>query len=229
MTLQTYQDILHSLYQGDTSTPESTSTDWAVRLNLLKAAINAWDNEKGILWNELWTQLSAAADGGKTVIAATVDYDCPSDFRFLGAYVRTTDSSGDHTYWTVVKPEKSELFKNEDAELCFITGNKKTGFDLHFGKQPTAGHTINYPYYKEPFEPSAANNVIEMSDPHFAIYFALAKLHELDGEGDRAMLAMSQAEARLQSMRARNMMPPHYQDGYVPDRDFEIGVPGFGV
>ena len=104
MTLQEFQDRTHVLYQGDDSTPESTSTDWAVRLNLLKAAISAWDNEKGILWNELWTQLSDAADGDKTVVASTVDYDCPSDFRFLGAYVRTTDSNGDHTYWTVVKP-----------------------------------------------------------------------------------------------------------------------------
>jgi hypothetical protein len=228
MTLSEYQTILHTLYQGDDSTPESTSTDWAVRLNLLKTAIAAWDNEKGVLWNELWTQLADAADGDKTVAASDVDYGCPSDFRFAGTYVRTTDSSGNHTYWTVVKPEKSELFKNEDATICWFTGNKKTGFGLHFGKQPTAGHTINYPYYKEPFEPSSAAHIIEMSAPYFAVYFALAKLHELDGEGDRALLALSQAEAQMQSMRTRNMMAPHYQDNYVPDRDFEIGVPGFG-
>ena len=229
MTLEEFQAITHTLYQGDTDTPASTEDDWSVRLNLLKVAISVWDNEEGVLWAELWCQLSDAADGDKTVVAATVDYDCPSDFRFPGGYVRTTDSNGNHTYWPVVKAPKSELFKNEDVTLCWFTGNKNTGFDLHFGKQPTAGHTINYPYYKEPFEPSAAAHVIEMSDPYFAIYHSLAKLHELDGEGDRATLAMAQAEMRMRNMRVRNVMPSWYAESYVPDRDFETGTPGFGV
>ena len=229
MTVQEFQDLLHTLYQGDTSTPSLSDTDWGVRLNLLKMAIHRWDNEKGILWNELWKQLSDASDGDKTVAANTLSYDCPSDFRFPGTYVRTTDSDGNHTFWPVVKPEKAELFKNEDATLCYFTGNKKDGYNLHFGEQPTAGHTINYPYYKEPFEPSSTSDVIEMSDPWFAIYLALSKLHELDGEGDRAALALGQAQAAMHNMRTRNVMPAWYQDNYVPDRNWETGTGGFGV
>jgi hypothetical protein len=136
----------------------------------------------------------------------------------------------DSTYYTVVKPEKAELFRNEDESICFFTGNKKIGYNLNFITAPTtAGLTIEYPYYKEPYIPSAATNVFEMSDPWFAVYLSLSKLHELDGEGDRASLALAMAQSKLSAMRTRNSMAPHYQDNYVPDRDFEVGRGGFGV
>jgi len=228
MTLANYQDFLHSLYQGDDDTPTSSETDWDVRLNLLYAAIDAWDNEQGVLWRELWTNLTAASDGTKTTVASTVDYDMPTNFRFLGGFVRTTDSSDAHTYWDVLSPQKSELFKNEDVTAAYVTGNKSTGFDIHFLKTPIAGHTINYPYYKEPSKPSETTDVIEMADPWFAVYFALSKLHEYDGEGDRASSALAMAQGKLANMKVRNEMPPSYQDNYVPDRDTELGRGGFG-
>ncbi len=229
MTLNDWQNYLHAVYQGDTDTPTEGTEDWDFREILLRAAIQSWDNEKGILWGELWKQLSDASDGDKTVVAVTVEYDCPIDFRFPGNYVRTTDASGVHTFWPVVKPAKAELFKNESATICWFTGNKQDGFDLHFGEQPTAGHTINYPYYKEPDIPSVAADIIEMADPWFAIHHSLSTLRENDGEGDRAGLELAKAEAKIKNMRTRNVMPAWYQDNYVPDRDFETGTPGFGV
>jgi len=228
MTLENWQDYLHTLYQGDDSTPSEGSTDWDSRLILLKASIALWNSEKGILWNELFVQLSDASDGDKTVVAATVDYDCPTDFLFLATYVRTTSSAGEHTFWEVVKPAKAEIFKNESAQICWITGNKKVGYNLHFGKQPTAGHTINYGYYKEPYEPSAAADVIEMSNPWFGIHYALSILKELDGLGDSATLELGIANAMISSMKTKNIMPPWLQDNQVPDKDFEVGRGGFG-
>jgi hypothetical protein len=229
MTLQEFQDIVHFLYQGDTNTPTESTTDWDVREGLAKVAIHTWDNEKGILWNELWKMLSNASDGDKTIVVATTKYDCPTDFRFPGGYVRLVDSSGNSDYYQVVSPEKAELFRNEDEEICFFTGNKKDGFDLNFISAPTAGLTIEYPYYKESYIPSVAANSFEMSDPYFAVYFTLSKLHELDGEGDRATLALAQAQLRLSNMRTRNVMTPYLQDNLVPDRDFDSGKGGFGI
>lgn len=228
MTLTEYQTYLHSLYQGDGSTPSDGTDEWNHRENILAAAVGLWDDEP-VLWNELWTTLTDAADGDKTVVAATLDYDMPTDFRFLGSFVRTTDSSGNHTYWEVLKPETSELYKNTSAKGVYVTGNKSAGFDLHFMQQPNAGDTINYPYYKEPSSPTLAAGVIEMSDPWFAVYYALSKLHEHDGDGDRALMAFQVATAKLGKMKTRNMMLPSMQPNSAPDRDWGLGYGGFGT
>ena len=228
MTLQNFQDYLHSLYKANGSTPSSTSDEWTHRKYLLYAAINLWDTEKGMLWNELWTTLADAATGDKTVNSSDVDYDMPTDFRFLGSFVRTTSSAGKHTYWRIISPAEAELYKNTDATACYVTGNKKAGFDLHFLKQPTVGDTINYPYYKEPFQPSLTTDVLEMNDPYFAIYYALSVMHAADRDGDLANRALDMAQDRLAAMKVKNMMLPDAQTNKVSDRDFQLGVAGFG-
>lgn len=228
MTLQEYQDYLHSLYQGDGSTPGSTSDEWDHRTNILAAAIGTWDHESGVFWNELWSQLADAGDGDTTVVAATLTYDMPTDFRFLGSYVRTTTSGGNNTYYRVITPSDAELYTNTSVNACYVTGNASAGFDLTFLKQPTAGDTINYPYYKSPTVPSATTDVIEMSDPWFAVYFGLSKLHEHDRDGDRATEAMVMAQDKLRGMKVQNMMLPHEQTNKVKDRDFGAGFGGFG-
>lgn len=230
MTLSEYQTALHSLYQGDTSTPTSSDdNEWTVRTELLKAAINAWDNEFGIMWDELWTNLSDASDGDKTINASDLDYDMPTDFRFLGGYVRTYTDDGNETYWQVYSPERASMDENKDPKACYVTGNKKSGFDLHFLAQPTASDTLEYPYYKEPFEPSSGTDVIEMSDPYFAVYYALAKLHEQDGDGDRANLAIATANEHMNNMRVRNDMAPNNNPNRVEDVDFLLNKTGFGT
>lgn len=209
MTLDEFQTALHTSYEGNTSTPTSSDAEYTVRTELLKASINAWDNEPGILWNELWTNLADAADGDKTINASDLDYDMPTDFRFLGSWVRTYTTDGNETYWQVFTAERAAMDENRDPKACFVTGNKKAGFDLHFLAQPTASDTLEYPYYKEPFEPSSGSDVIEMSDPYFCVYHSLAKLHEQDGDGDRANLAIATANQHMQNMRIRNDMAPN--------------------
>lgn len=228
MTEAEFQTNCHYLYQGDTAAPSDGDDDYTVRRGLLEAAINRWESEKGVLWRELWVMLSDAADGDKTTVADQTSYDCPSDFRFIGGFVRLVDAAGNSDYYWVIKPESAELYRNEDEPVCFVTGNKSGGYDLQFITAPTAGLTIEYPYYKEPDIPDATTDVIEMADPWFCVYFVLSKLHELDGEGDRAMKAFAEADAILRSMKTKNVMPPFVQPSAVPDRDFEIGYDGFG-
>lgn len=228
MTLTEYQTYLHSMYKADGSTPSSSSDEWTHRKNVLYAAINLWDTEKGVLWNELWTTLSSASDGDKTVLTADVDSNMPADFRFLGSFVRTTGASGKHTYYSVITPAEAELYKNSDAAACYVTGNKKTGYDLHFLQQPTVGETINYPYYKEPSLPSAIGDVIEMNDPWFAIYYALSVLHANDRDGDLSNRALDMAQDRISAMKLKNMLLPDAQTNKVQDRDFQLGFAGFG-
>lgn len=227
MTLQEYQTALHALYRGDGNTPTDGSTKWDHRENLLAAAINLWESQN-ILWNELWGNLADAADGDKTAASSDLEYDMPTNFKFLGSYVRTTNAAGKHQYYTVIKPEDAELYKNKSVKSVFVTGNKSAGHVLNFVAQPTAGDTINYPYYKAATAPTVTTDVIEMSDPYFCVYFALAKLHEQGGAGDMASLAYSMADQKLSQMKTRNMMLPHDQKNAAHDRDYRRGVSGFG-
>lgn len=210
MTLNEYQIALHALYRGDGDTPTDGDTKWNQREYLCAAAINIWDNQN-VYWNELWAELADSATGDKTAGASDLEYTMPTDFRHLGAWVRTTSSAGKHTFYQVVQPEDAEQYKNTTIDACFVTGNKKAGYTLTFLKQPTVGETINYPYYKDPTNPTSSSDVIEMADPYFAVYFALGKLHEQDGAGDRAKAAYSIAEQKLKVMKTKNMLLPHYQ------------------
>lgn len=228
MTLAEFQTNLHRKYQGDNSTPAAGTEDYIVRTSLLEEAINVWSGEDGILWNELWTTLTDASDGDKTVVASTLDYDCPTDFTFAGSWVRTTNSDGGHTYFQVVSPHTAENYLGETVNMCYFTGNSSTGYDLHFVHQPTAGETINYPYYKTPSIPSSASDIIEMTDPWFCIYYALSTLQQNDGEGDKASLNLSLAQGRLSTMRVKSMMLPWNQPDEIRDYEFFTSNTGFG-
>ncbi len=223
MTLTEFQTKLHELYQLDSSVPASTEEDYAVRTNLLETAINLWFNEEGTMWRELWTQAT-----GTTTTSTTITL--PTDFKFPGGFFRTKNDGVNWQYWPILDQPKSELYKNitNQPQFAWITGNKKAGFTLNLSVAPTNGVAYDLPYYKEPVIPSAGGDVIEMSDPFFAIYVALSKLHENDGEGDRATLALQIADTRLKSMKFLNSKAPSYQDNAVPDRDMELGSGGFG-
>ena len=92
----------------------------------------------------------------------------------------------------------------------------------------TTGKTIDYPYYKDATIPSADGDIIEMSDPMFAIHYALSILHENDGQGDRATLALAKASSKLSGMRWKNVMPAWFQDNYAEAKSFLRGSSGFG-
>lgn len=234
MTLTQLQSALHSLYAGDTNTPDSSSAEWTVRTALINAAINAWENEYGVFWNELYTTLTDAATGDKTVNASDLIYGAPTNFKFLAGYVETYSDSAQRTKWAVKHPEKFALKRSAtvvglDEGYVYITGNASSGYVINFSSQPTSGDTIDYPYYKLATSLSSGSDVIEMVDPYFAVYFALSKLHEQDGEGDRAEFAMSQAMAKLDTMKTLNAQLPHYQMNQVEDSELVRTSQGFGT
>lgn len=230
MTLTQFQQQLHAEYQGDINYPSDSDDEWALRVQLLKSAIAAWNDEKGILWNELWVMLSDSTEMGlvTTIAANTLDYDAPDDFCFAGGYVTVSNADGSNkAFYTVYKPQEVQT-KFQDPLGCYFTGNENVGYTLHFFHQPTVGQVIDYPYYKTPFEPTSAAHKIEMADPNFAIKFVKSLLHEQDGDGDRSTKSLQEAQAKLNNMRTRNEMPGFLQPNQVPDRDWDTGSPGFG-
>lgn len=226
MTLNQFQQYLHALYQGDSNTPESGDDDFTYRTSLLVSSIHDWDNEPGIFWAELWKMNSTAQTQTTNGVATT--FTASTDFRFPGGFVRLVNSSGNSTFYKVKRAQEIELLRNQTEEVCWFTGNEKDGFTLNFLSAPATGLTVDYPYYKKPYEPSTGSHVIEMADPWFALYTALAKLHEQDGEGDRALLALQKANSRMANMRIRNELPVWFQENSIPDRNFSTGSGGFG-
>jgi len=234
MTLTNLQTILHALYTGDSTTPDSSDAEYTVRTTYLNAAINIWESEFGMLWTELFTTLQASATGDKTITASTTAYDAPDDFKFLGGYVETYSDADQKTKWQVVPAEKATV-KDGDGIVglsdgyVWVTGNMADGYTINFSSQPTVGDTIDYPFYKVATTLSDGSDALEMSDGYFAIYFALSKLHEQDGEGDRATFAMSMAETKMTAMKTLNAMAPPWQlNGAENSTLFRTGQ-GFGL
>jgi hypothetical protein len=229
MDLDDLQQAIHSLYEGDTDTPSDGDDDYILRTRLINAAINRWENEKGVLWNELWVDLADAADGDKATTATTYKYDCPTDFKFPGGYVRTYSTVGNSTYYSVVPPEKFQLYDNEDKNIVTFIGNPSDGYDVKFLDTQSSGLTISYQYYKNADSLSLTSDIPEMSDPYFIVYYVLSRLYELDNRQAFAEKAFREAEMRLSQMRVKNMQPAFYQDSRIEDWATEQGLGGFGV
>lgn len=231
MTLTQAQQILHSLYQGDTNDPSTSDDDYSTRTRLLNAAINVWEKEGDGRWPELFVNLSDASDGDKTTTSGTSAYSAPTDFSFMAGFVRVDDENGAQTFYPEVSLDKAPLYANDTATKRFyVTGNTQDGFTVNILPAPTVtGRDITYEYYKVADQLSTGSDIIEMSDPYYAVYYALSVLFENDGEGDRAIKALQQSRDRLDQMKIRRMVVGAYQDNSIPDRDYDTGTAGFGV
>lgn len=231
MTLTQAQEILHTLYQGDTDTPASTDDDYLTRTRLLNAAIGVWEFEGDGRWPELYTTLADAATGAKTTTSGDSTYDTPDDFKIMHGFVRVTDSNGMQAFYPEVAIDKAHLYANDTITKRFIvTGNPASGYTLNLLPAPSStGLTINYEYYKIASALTTGADIIEMSDPYYAVYYALSVMFENDGEGDRAVKALEQANDRLSKMRLRLMVPGAYQFNGIPDADWDLGGGVFGV
>lgn len=228
MTESDIQDAIHTMYEGDTDTPTSTDDDYLSRRTLIDAGINRWEQYEGTQWNELRVKLTDAADGDKTTSDGTLVYDCPTNFVFPGGYVRLNIGTT-YQYYQVVPYEKIQLYDNNDKKICYFSGNPQDGYDLTFLDDPDGAYTISYEYYKSADTISATTTVPEMSDPYFLVYFVVSRLLQQDNRPQLAREYFTEAEARLQQMKVKNMTTAHWQGNTLMDRDFDQGIGGFGV
>ena len=54
-TLADLVSYTNTLYEADSTAPSSGDEDYLVWTALFNIAINIWENEEGMLWNELFT------------------------------------------------------------------------------------------------------------------------------------------------------------------------------
>ena len=206
-TALTEQQIINATYALLEKASElwsPTSDEYLTARMLANAAINRWEMYDQTKWKELFTTLTAASTGVKTLTAGTFTYACPDDFRYPSSYVRTTDSGGASTFWQVITPEKLAMFANSSNRVCWFTGNIKTGFTLNFNSYQISlitGHTINYEYYRQATLFTTTTDTTEMEDPYFISYYIAAHMAEEGVDPDMNTMA----ETRLEQMRTQNM------------------------
>lgn len=213
-------DYLNTLYEGDDTAPASTDEDYTVWTSLFNIAIDLWENEEGMLWRELFVDLSDAADGDTTTVASTNTYDLPSDFRMPASAFVWFGTGSNKTTYTVIPIEEVHLHENDTGKWCYFDiPNLK--LEINPNVSVTGGYTINYKYYKTASKVSSGTDTFDMSDPMFAVYYALAELKKEEGDTSAAAIATQ----KLEAMKTRNEVPAWFQTDNLKNKTEH----GFGV
>lgn len=176
MTFNDIFEAYYNLYRAEGTTPDNTDDEYIIALRLANEALARWANFDGTYWNQLYTTLIAAEDGGKTIATGQSEYECPSDMREPGGMIKLISGTDTVKSIRVVQPHETQ-FENPEADYCYFTGSPATGFVLNFNLAPTIelnGYEINYIYYKNPTEYTTGTDISEIPDPYFLVHRMLA-------------------------------------------------------
>ena len=216
-TLDDAISYLNTLYEGDTTAPSDGDDDYTYWTSLINAAINIWELEEGVLWNELFVKLEDASDGDTETVASHFAYDLPTDFKFPASGYVWFGSGTSKTSAKVIKQEEFQAYENSTERVCWFTTDT---LELNPNMTITGGYTISYSYYKNATLMSATTDVIEMSDPMFAVFYALSELRRDEGDTSSAAIATQ----KLEAMRTSNIMPTWLQDTLEISTDAGFGL-----
>lgn len=208
---------INTLLELDSSAPSSGEEDYTVWTDLINSAVNIWENEEGVLWNELYVELADAADGEKTT-DGTNTYDLPALFKFPNSGYVWIGSGTNKTAYKVIKQRDKQLYENSDGKWCYFTTTK-----LQFNPNlaMSTGDTIRYSYYKKATALATSSDTFEMSDPMFAVFYALSVLKQEEGDTQ----SLNIANQKLGAMITRNeQASPNQEDSLLSPVDDGMGV-----
>jgi hypothetical protein len=198
---------INFIYNASSSPPTSGDEDYLVWTGLINLSVNVWESEEGILWNELFVKLADASDGDKTTNGSN-SYDCPTLFSFPACGYVWLGTGTNKTAYKVIKQEEKQLYENDSSNWCYFLMDSTPTLEFNPNLIITSGQTINYEYYKKATKLSAGADTFEMSDPMFAVYYALSELKK--EEGNQSEVAM--ATQKLDAMKTKNIMPSFFQE-----------------
>jgi hypothetical protein len=212
MTLTEALQQIHILLEKSTDYPSSTEGDYLVRKALVNNAIQVWESEEGVLWNELFATLSSD-DGDAQTSKDTADYDCPSEFKFPCGFLRIGTQ-----YYNLIRPSNVQTKDNDTtSHYWYVTGNANSRYTFHISPTPTESDLdIKFDYYKSATLMEEGDDIIEMSDPQFCVYWALYELVK-DEDPSLAQDYRDIALNKLRAMKTRNIMPAFWQDNQMDD------------
>lgn len=232
MTESDIQDAIAVLYDSTADTPASTDDDYLVRRSLMNRALHAWENDNAIEWTDLWTNLTAAADGDKTIVDGDSTYACPTNFKKAGGFIKLYDTNGNLAQrYKVVSPAEAQN-KGEDDVYAYFTGSAKDGYTLNLNPAPDsaiAGFTIKYDYYKKVTEYTDTTVTSEIPDPEFIINSVVAQLYKTDQNIAAYTSSLEDAQESLKGMEAKEVAAAIYDQNNVEDLTDGFGIGSYGV
>ena len=199
-------------------------------------AIPAWENERGVLWNELWNDVNNYA----TIVANQPDILLPSDFKFIGGgfirliYPGSTNASPLIRAFPVKRIEELELNPLFNMPEVYVYGNIQTGFYLKFGWLPQTGAaeigaTLSFRYYAyaQTIQLGASstsailnpNDVPQMSDPTYIVDKVSALVSANNFNTTLYQIQEDKANYKLKQMVLANEMSSNFMDDYIKDID----------
>jgi hypothetical protein len=216
-TLADFIGYVNTLYESDETAPTSGDEDYTVWTGLANMAINVWENEEGVLWKELFVKLEDAPDGDTTT-DGTNSYTLPTLFKYpASSYVWV---GGDA--YKVIKQEDIQLYEGDSTRWCYFLMDSTPTLEFNPNLTMTTGDTIKYNYYKYATKLSGSTDTFEMSDPMFAVYYAVGELKKDEGDAS----ALDIATQKLEGMRTKNLMMTWEsdEDNLLKSTDEGLGV-----
>lgn len=201
-------EYINTLYESDETVPSSGDEDFAVWLSLLNLAVNLWETEEGMLWKELFVKLESGQGGDITTTAGDYSYALPTLFQFPASAYVWLGTGTNKTPYKIIKQEDVQLYENDTSNWCYFLMDTTPTLEFNPNITIPGSKTINYNYYKYATKLTVGASTFEMSDPMFAVYYALGELKK--DEGDSSGLQV--ASQKLEGMRTRNMMPLWLQE-----------------
>jgi len=238
----TYQNLVNQIQLqtlNDPTPPNSGTQEYQTYTQLIaNFAIPAWENERNVLWNELWVDEPNYA----TLVVSQPDIALPDDFKFIGGgyirltYPNSTSQNPQVRAFKVKKLEEIELNPSQNQPEWYIYGNIQTGFFLKCGWIPQAGSdeigaTISFRYYSYAATPQLSsasvllnpNDVPQMSDPNFIINKVSAMVSANNFNMQLYQIQEDKANYCLKNMIQANTMASNFMDDYIKDIDGLLG------
>ena len=213
-------DYVNTLYNFSSTSPTSGEEDYTVWTALANIAVNTWEHDSGILWNELFVKLETGQGGDITTAADDTSYAVPTLFSFPASGYVWLGTGTAKTPYKVIKATDVQLFENDLDNWCYFLMDGTPTLEFNPNLTIAADQTINYNYYKKATKLTTGASAFEMKDPMYAVYFVLAELKK--EEGNTTELQM--ASEKLKGMEDKNEMPTWYQS----DQLIEKTGTGFG-
>lgn len=206
---------VHVAYEQAVDAPTLSDEDGIIRLNLLQKAVRRWATDNVTRWNELFsiTDIGPIQTGQR-------EYDLPKEYSLSGGFY-LQDSS------TPILVKSPGQLTGESGRFVTILGNPQTGYKLRLGWTPKpsdqeTGKVIVAKYYRKPLIPEKSDDILEMSDPDFAVAYVTAELFAND-DANLYTKYNSDAMILLANMRQRNEL---VSEGQLSGLEGDIGVGG---
>lgn len=206
---------VHTISQGDADYPTPGEDDFAVILAALNNGINVWETQDGVSWIELFDFETGAIEAG------TPTYDLASPVKWPSGLLTIGGSPINYQ-----KPEESHLTSalGSIGQRFYLSGpvTQKKLVIQPVPAQEHDGLPWVLPVYKSATFYSTGQETapIQMSDPYFAIHFAIAQI-SIEDNPTLAGVHQQIANQKLSSMRIANEAKPmgsrevHYDQTYV--------------